>query len=54
VVRLSHHRILDCAGLLADVLQDLVYISLGEILDPPGPNERNDVTLGAASVGGDC
>ena len=36
-----------------DVLEDLVDISLGEVLNPPGPYEWNNVTLNAASVGGD-
>src|SRR5207245_494835 len=36
-----------------DVLEDLVDVGLGEILDPPGPYERNNVTLNAASVGDD-
>jgi hypothetical protein len=36
-----------------DVLENLVDIGLGEILDPPGPYEWNNVTLNAASVGGD-
>src|SRR5882724_1094889 len=36
-----------------DVLEDLVDVSLGEILDPPGPYEGNDVTLDTASIGDD-
>jgi hypothetical protein len=36
-----------------DVLEDLIDVGLGEILDPPGPYERNDVTLDTASVGDD-
>src|SRR5712664_668059 len=36
-----------------DVLEDLVDVSLRQILDPPGPYERNDVTLDTASVGDD-
>src|SRR5216684_3508647 len=34
-----------------DVLEDLVDVGLGEILDPPGPYKRNDVTLNAAFFG---
>ena len=36
-----------------DVLEDLVDVSLRQILDPPGPYEGNDVTLDTASVGDD-
>ena len=34
-----------------DVLKDLVDVGLGEILNPPGTYEWNNVTLDAASVG---
>jgi hypothetical protein len=37
-----------------DVLEDLVDVSLRQILDPPGPYEGNDVTRDTASVGDDC
>ena len=33
-----------------DVLEHLIDVGLGEILDPPGPYERNDVTLYAAGI----
>jgi hypothetical protein len=36
-----------------DVLEGLVDVGPGEILNPPGPNKWNDVTLYAASVGDD-
>src|SRR5216684_3010660 len=36
-----------------DVLEDLVDVGFGEILNPPGPYERNNVTLDAAGVGDD-
>src|SRR6266436_8611672 len=34
-----------------DVLENLVDVSLRQVLDPPGPYEGNDVTLDAAGVG---
>ncbi len=36
-----------------DVLEDLVDVSLRQILDPPGPYEGNDVTLDTAGVSDD-
>src|SRR6266851_1614397 len=36
-----------------DVLEDLVDVGLGEVLDPPGPYEWNNVALNAANVSGD-
>ena len=36
-----------------DVLEDFVDVGLGEVLNPPGPYERNNVTFDAAGVGDD-
>ncbi len=36
-----------------DVLENLVDVGLGEILNSPGPDKRNYVTLNAAGVGDD-
>src|SRR5258705_7508884 len=36
-----------------DVLEDLVDVSLRQILDPPAPYEGNNVTLDTASIGDD-
>jgi hypothetical protein len=36
-----------------DVLEDLIDVGLGEILDPPSPDERNYVTFDTASIGDD-
>src|SRR5260221_13135069 len=37
-----------------DVLEDLVDVGLGEVLDPSRSQKWNDVALDAARVGGDC
>jgi hypothetical protein len=36
-----------------DVLKDLVDVGFGEVLDPPGSYEGNDVPLDTAGIGDD-